>query len=265
MSFQPQTVIQTLSIDDERWDIQVPNHVFSFFRRSTDKIKGLAITKGNDGSFSVLLKSQPIPKNRALDASRCHLYLNLSVEALRFEGPDRKPSDTGEYLAKIIKKGIRINGSTYWFFGHSNSNLGSRSCILMNATSMEEVGRVVSAMGNFNSIKPAGKCKYTLSFLPINPTKLTIGYFSDAKRVGLLFSTQDAGLPLAPEMTRDVGDVMSKDGKTEMSDGCGLISFEFSRQLAQKLDVHFLGKIYVPSIFQLRYLGYKASTDGISR
>lgn len=58
-------------------------------------------------------------------------------------------------------------------------------------------------------------------------------------------------------MTLDIGDVMSKDGKTEMSDGCGLVSYEFARQLAKRLDVHFLGNIYVPTVYQLRYLGYK--------
>lgn len=57
--------------------------------------------------------------------------------------------------------------------------------------------------------------------------------------------------------TEDIPDVMSKDGKTEMSDGCGLISYNLSRALAKRLDIHFESKIYVPNVFQLRYRGYK--------
>lgn len=165
MSFKPLTVIPLLSITDREWDIRVPRGVIDIPARPSDQptIKALAIKKKSDGTFCLELRSQPLPKNRALTASQRHLYLNLSVEALRFEGPDLRPSDTGEYLARIVKAGIRLNGLRYWFFGHSNSNLKSRSCILMHAADIQTVDRLVSSMGNFGSIKTASKCKFSSS------------------------------------------------------------------------------------------------------
>ena len=62
-------------------------------------------------------------------------------------------------------------------------------------------------------------------------------------------------------MVKDIPDIMSDDlGKApqvEMSDGCGLVSFEFARLLAKTLGLTFEDKIYVPSVMQIRYLGYK--------
>lgn len=79
-----------------------------------------------------------------------------------------------------------------------------------------------------------------------------------AKRIGLLFSTAEVGVNLPVAETEDIKDIMSKDGKLEMSDGCGLISYNLSRAIAKKLGIHFESKIYVPNVFQLRYRGYKA-------
>lgn len=161
MSIKPHTVIPLLSISDREWDIRVPRGAIDMPARPGDQptIKSLTIKKRNDGGFSLELRYQPLPKNRALVVPQRNLYLNLSVEALRFEGPELKPSDTGEYVARIVKAGIRLNGLKYWFFGHSNSNLKSRSCILMHAPDVQTVDRLVSGMGNFGSIKTAAKCE----------------------------------------------------------------------------------------------------------
>ena len=78
-----------------------------------------------------------------------------------------------------------------------------------------------------------------------------------AKRIGLLFSTAEVGVNLPVAETEDIKDIMSEDGKLEMSDGCGLISYNLSRAIAKRLDIHFESKVYVPNVFQLRYRGYK--------
>lgn len=74
----------------------------------------------------------------------------------------------------------------------------------------------------------------------------------EAKRLGLLFSEQKGALALHPQHVRDIDD-LSRD----MSDGCGLISLHFARTIARHLDIRFEDKPYIPSVYQLRYLGYK--------
>jgi hypothetical protein len=91
--------------------------------------------------------------------------------------------------------------------------------------------------------------------LKIASRSQTLG--AGAKRIGLLFSTAEVGVNLPVAQTQDIKDIMSKDGKLEMSDGCGLISCNLSRAIAKKLDIHFESKVYVPNVFQLRYRGYK--------
>ncbi|KAJ5052606.1 hypothetical protein J3E74DRAFT_388204, partial [Bipolaris maydis] len=66
----------------------------------------------------------------------------------------------------MLVSGLTINGVTYNFFGHSNSQLKSRSCFLY-AASKEEISIKVEAMGDFSKLKSVGK---------------------KAKRIGLLFS-----------------------------------------------------------------------------
>lgn len=112
----------------------------------------------DDPVFTLTFQTQALPNNRAMSAAHAPRFLHLNVSALRF--PNRRPSDTGDYISKILKAGIRINSVTYWFFGHSNSHLRARSCILMSAESAQEIYEMVTSMGNFQSIKTVAKCEF---------------------------------------------------------------------------------------------------------
>ncbi|KAF8310103.1 RdRP-domain-containing protein [Clavulina sp. PMI_390] len=256
--------VKTLSFGDQNWDLDIRLNDFNRApRRSTGPfLRALSIEKRenvkqtsaqsapapaasgaanrpaeehpDDPIFDLVFQTQALPLNRAMSPTLAPRLIHLNIAALRW--PNKRPSETGDYLVKILKAGIKINGSSYWFFGHSNSHLRARSCILMSADRPETVHNFVLGMGDFQRIRTAAKF---------------------AKRIGLLFSTADTGLDLPTELTEDIPDVMSTDGKVEMSDGCGLISYNFSRALAKKLDIHFQGNIYVPNVFQLRYRGYK--------
>jgi hypothetical protein len=141
--------------------------------------------------------------------------------------------ENGDWITKMLVSGITINGTTYHFFGHSNSQLKSRSCF-MYAASKQELSTKVEAMGDLSKIKSVGK---------------------KAKRIGLLFSSAEVTLDLSPDRCQDIDDVATKD--YIFTDGCGLISTQLARQLAQKRNIVFRDRRYLPSVYQVRYRGYK--------
>jgi hypothetical protein len=104
----------------------------------------------------------------------------------------------------------------------------------MYAASKEEISAKIEAMGDFSRLKSVGK---------------------KAKRIGLLFSSAEIALDLPPERCRDIDDVKRDD--YVFTDGCGLISSQLARQLAQRRNIIHRNQRYLPSVFQIRYRGYK--------
>ena len=76
-----------------------------------------------------------------------------------------------------------------------------------------------------------------------------------AKRIGLLFSSAEVTLSLPPERCQDIDDVVYQN--YIFTDGCGLVSIQFARLLAQRRNIVFRDRRYLPSVFQIRYRGYK--------
>ncbi|CAG8588919.1 9251_t:CDS:1 [Acaulospora colombiana] len=104
---------------------------------------------------SITLDSSQFPSNRILQTDDKNLFILASFEALRF--PDVYPSVNVDYIKRVLKAGVHINGRHFWFYGHSNSQLRSRSCFLREAADEEVLHRKILAMGNFNSIKSPAK------------------------------------------------------------------------------------------------------------
>lgn len=104
----------------------------------------------------------------------------------------------------------------------------------MYAGSKQEISIKVEAMGDLSKIKSVGK---------------------RAKRIGLLFSSAEVTFDLPSDRCQDIDDVASKD--YIFTDGCGLISTQLARQLAQKRNIVFRDRRYLPSVYQVRYRGYK--------
>lgn len=76
-----------------------------------------------------------------------------------------------------------------------------------------------------------------------------------AKRIGLLFSSAEMALTLSPNRCEDINDINFNG--YNFTDGCGLISVQLANQLVQRRRIAFRGQRYRPSVFQIRYRGYK--------
>lgn len=128
---------------------------------------------------------------------------------------------------------MSLNGVLYRFYGHSNSQLKSKTCFLYAGTK-EEICNKIDALGDFSRIKSVAKM---------------------AKRIGLLFSAAEVATQLQPDRCQDTPGIIK--GDCTFTDGCGLISTHMARLLVQKLAIRFRNKRYMPSVFQIRYRGYK--------
>jgi regulator of nonsense transcripts 1 len=121
----------------------------------------------------------------------------------------------------------------YNFYGHSNSQLKSRTCFLY-AAPKPDISQKIEALGDFTKMKTVAK---------------------KAKRIGLLFSVAEIATTVQPDRCEDIQDVETKD--YIFTDGCGLISPKLAHELARKVGVAFRNIRYTPSVFQIRYRGYK--------
>ena len=190
----------------------------------------------------IVLRFETAPSNRVTRTQPLDKFLLISVADFRLQWPTKLPEDVprlatgrenGDYITRLLITGITLNGVRYHFFGHSNSQLKSRSCFTY-AASKKEISSKIEAMGDFSKLKSVGK---------------------KAKRIGLLFSSADIAIDLPTDRCEDIEDI-ERDGYI-FTDGCGLISPHLARQLAQRRNIMFRNKRYLPSVFQIRYCGYK--------
>ena len=232
---------EEIRFDDKTWAYNVPNLPEPKRTDAAKLVKSISVVS----SFSkqhIQLRLENAPSNRVTRADPLHLFLLLSFNDFRLrqtiETPGQKPylataRDSAEYIARLLKTGIVLNGIQYNFFGHSNSQLKSRSCFMFAAT-RQEISAKVEAMGDFSKLKSVGK---------------------KAKRIGLLFSSAEMAVTLDPSRCEDIDDIKYND--YIFTDGCGLISVQLARQLVQRRNIAYRNKRYLPSVFQIRYRGYK--------
>ncbi|KAF8877847.1 RNA dependent RNA polymerase-domain-containing protein [Gymnopilus junonius] len=135
--------------------------------------------------------------------------------------------DTDKFVLLSIDRSFR-------FYGHSNSQLRGRSCFLREANSDKELDDRIYVMGDFGRIMNVAK---------------------RAKRIGLLFSSAEVDFTLDPALVADIPDITA--GDENFSDGCGLMSKRLAMQVAKAKKIIFRGQRYTPTVFQIRYLGYK--------
>ena len=70
-------------------------------------------------------------------------------------------------VLQVLKNGIVVDGLTYHFLGHSNSNLAQKKCLLYQCTHLDDTSKLLACWGHFADIPIAAK---------------------RAKRIGLLLS-----------------------------------------------------------------------------
>lgn len=105
---------------------------------------------------------------------------------------------------------------------------------MREANSDAELDERIYQMGDFGKIMSAAK---------------------RAKRIGLLFSAAEIDVQLDPKWITDIPDI--ENSSTVFSDGCGLMAKRFAVQVSRAKKIVFRNQRYTPSVFQIRYLGYK--------
>ncbi|OBS20006.1 hypothetical protein FPOA_11728 [Fusarium poae] len=244
----PLTLLPELSLDDNTWEFNVPNLPSASALEEAGFIKAISVrTDLKDCKHSMILNLQANSSNRATAQHSPDILLLFSLELFKplvvgpaareqLPAPDLQPrtrQEVSDYSIKCLRAGIAINGVHYNFYGHSNSQLKSRSCFLLAATK-EDISRQIESLGDFTKMKTVGK---------------------KAKRIGLLFSSAKTVMDVSPDRCEDIPDVETSD--YVFTDGCGLIAPSLANDLSRRTRIIFRDTRYTPSVFQIRYRGYK--------
>ncbi|KAK5989570.1 putative RNA-dependent RNA polymerase 1 [Cladobotryum mycophilum] len=234
-----------ISLDDMAWDFAVPGLPTSGSANKASLVKMISLST-KDSSHKLVLRYIPAETNRATREGSLDLYLLISFADFRslrnsFNAKESESNpvqpttarECSDYVTKLLRTGIVIQGVHYNFFGHSNSQLKSRTCFLY-AASKEAIANKIEALGDFTKMKTVAK---------------------KAKRIGLLFSTAKVAMEVDPKRIEDITDI--ETGDYIFTDGCGLIELSFAQDLARRIGIVFRNVRYTPSVFQIRYRGYK--------
>ena len=143
---------------------------------------------------------------------------------------DIKPANEANSFCKsVLERGIFCRQRSYFFLGHSDEQLKTKSCYLMRAT-QEEIFKLLAKFGDFLEEKNVDK---------------------RARNIGMLFSPLNKVVPLGmfeykmqPDITGGI------TGSYTFSDGCGFMSPEFSSEVQRIFELD-----YQPSAVQVRYRG----------
>ncbi|KAL7937935.1 RNA dependent RNA polymerase domain-containing protein [Trichoderma chlorosporum] len=241
-------LLDKISLDDDKWEFQVPRLPTAEASNGLKLIKMVSLSTKNS-QHRLELRYGPVDMNRAIQDVPLDRYLAVSLaefRSLKSAGPSPSLEGAAEkviqpttyrecsdYAVRFLRAGITIQGVHYNFYGHSNSQLKSRTCYLC-AASKEEISRKVEALGDFTKMKTVAK---------------------KAKRIGLLFSVASAAMQVDPKKVEDIPDI--EVGDFIFTDGCGLIAPGLASQLSRRIKIAFRNIRYTPSVFQIRYRGYK--------
>ncbi|OQV00754.1 AAA domain-containing protein [Cladophialophora immunda] len=232
------TLQDGIAISDSEWRYNIPSLPEPERCRQAGRIKSIQLSCSSSLQ-GIYLDWVPLTLNRATREHRLEDLVQVSVSDFRpvYDSRDESlPKDHSQavdYICRFLTSGVVINGVQYSFYGHSNSQLKSRSCYLL-AGSKKEVSKKVEALGDFSKIKTVAK---------------------KAKRIGLLFSTADVVQDVPNSRCRAIEDI-ERNGFI-FTDGCGLASKDFVHLMASKKPIIFRGQRYYPSVLQIRYQGYK--------
>lgn len=231
--------------DDHFWSYDIPYVRSVSTKNEQQRIKSISLVSDSKEQRMIFRLVQHSP-NRAVDSQHLDRYLALSFEKFRLQcvsqaglrgsaSEELRPAparESAEYIVKLLRSGIHLNGVHYNWFGHSNSQLKSKTCYLYAGTK-EEAASKIESLGRF-------------------PTKSVA---KNAKRIGLLFSAAKMATTLQPDRCQDIADICKDD--YIFTDGCGLVSVHFAKTLVQRANICFRNQRYTPSVFQIRYRGYK--------
>ena len=228
---------------DYKWSYSIPDLPSPQAANNLGLVKAISV-KTVGTKHQMTLQLRPVSMNRALRSDPLDSFVLISFadfhsRSLRQASAEVigtqpcTPKDCSDYMVKLLRAGITLNGVHYNFYGHSNSQLKSRTCFLFAGTK-DHICAKVDASGEFGKMKTVQK---------------------KAKRIGLLFSSADVAMTIDPKWVEDIEDIETAD--YIFTDGCGLIAPQLAQQLSAKAVIAFRNVRYCPAVFQLRYRGYK--------
>lgn len=241
------TLQDSINPNDCKWVYSIPSWPENSVLDSQGLIKTISVVS-NPTKQNITLRFTRASANRATTNDPLDKFVQISFADFRLRhtagdsatNGDDVPSSTpasakesADYVTLLLQTGITINDVTYNFYGHSNSQLKSRVCVLF-AASKEQIELKVENLGDFTKLKSVAK---------------------KVKRIALLFSAADTTCQVREECCEVIDDAESKD--YNFTDGCGLLSKDFARFLVTKMNIRFRNQKYMPSVFQIRYRGYK--------
>lgn len=234
-------IADSIDPDTNDWEFSVAKLPQAKQTNANQLVKSLSFIS-TEKQQEFVLRYEKVPSNRVTREEPLDRFLLISLANFRLRWPATTPGEpsrsgtgreNGDYMTRLLKTGVKLNGVRYHFFGHSNSQLKSRSCFMYSAPK-EELSRKIEAMGDLSKLKSVA---------------------NKVKRIGLLFSSAEMALEIRPERCKDIEDVKQDD--YIFTDGCGSISPHLARHLVQRRNIVFRNKRYLPSVFQIRYRGYK--------
>lgn len=107
------------SKDDTAWNFIVPPDALRPPKRQSEGTVYGKFIKFTHEEISIGVEK--FPSNRILHSDDPTKFILLSFGNLRFK--DTPIRATGEYIARLLKDGILLNGIRYRFYHHSNSQL----------------------------------------------------------------------------------------------------------------------------------------------
>lgn len=135
---------ESLSLVDSDWNYEVPSQPDQKTCNKAGYMKSCELVA--DVSHQQLsLKLAKIPENRAIRGHPLDRLIHVTCSNFRLHLTDGQPAtfkESSSYVARFLKIGIVINGTHYQFYGHSNSQLKSKSCFMIAGTK-DEVVRIV--------------------------------------------------------------------------------------------------------------------------
>ena len=235
----------TISISDATWSYNIPGFPRPEEADRQGLVKSISLTTEGP-KHRLTFQFQPLSVNRAISSDPLNRFILISVSGFRpihhqpSSAIGTQPStgrECTDYAVKLLRSGIELCGVHYNFYGHSNSQLKSRTTLLFAGTK-DEIHRKIEAFGDFAKMKTVQK---------------------KAKRIGLLFSVAQVAMEVQPSQCEDIPDVETAD--YVFTDGCGLIAPHLARELSRRVGIMFRNVRYTPSVFQIRYRGYKGVVE----
>ncbi|KAF7318471.1 hypothetical protein HMN09_00356300 [Mycena chlorophos] len=105
------------SKDDTEWHFTIPpNNLTIPAKAKNPYLYGKAISFTES---KIVLRMQPLPNNRILQSDDKSKFILLSFGELRF--PETTLKTTADYMIRLFKEGLFLNGIQYRFYHHSNT------------------------------------------------------------------------------------------------------------------------------------------------